>query len=379
MHARQTVNVIDLFAGAGGLSQGFRQASSPDLAFSPLFAVESEPSFAASYAANFGDHVFSGRIEDLRRSDLPLANVDVVIGGPPCQGFSPLGRMYPTDEHLDLNGLWRYFFKVVAWVMPRVFVIENVPAFLGSQQYLEARRTAVSLGYTVVEGVLNAADFEVPQVRRRGFVIGSRVGPPSLPSPRDGAQRRTVRDAIEGFMARKLVTAFDGRMRDGTFRPHLVRDLHLGRNPTPKSLVRYTLIPEGGNRFDLIRTAKGRRLAPQCWIDKAHGSTDVFGRLWWNRPAVTIRTQFFKPEKGRYLHPVLDRPITHLEAAALQTFPESYKFCGSKIQIARQIGNAVPPRLAEAVARVVRDLLLGRIPKANSRAVQLDLMVDRAV
>ena len=83
----------------------------------------------------------------------------------------------------------------------------------------------------------------------------------------------------------------------------------------------------------------------------------IFGRLWWDRPAVTIRTEFFKPEKGRYLHPKQHRPITHREAARFQTFPDDFVFCGSKIQIAKQIGNAVPPLLASAVAGCVEELL----------------------
>jgi DNA (cytosine-5)-methyltransferase 1 len=94
-------------------------------------------------------------------------------------------------------------------------------------------------------------------------------------------------------------------------------------------------------------------LTPPCWVRKKTGGTDLFGRLWWDRPSVTIRTEFFKPEKGRYLHPTEDRPITHREAARLQSFSDDFVFCGSKIQIARQIGNAVPPALGEAVARSV--------------------------
>jgi len=91
-------------------------------------------------------------------------------------------------------------------------------------------------------------------------------------------------------------------------------------------------------------------LLPACWRNKKSGTTDVFGRLWWDRPAFTIRTEFYKPEKGRFLHPKQHRPITHREAARLQTFPDDFIFEGSKMEVARQIGNAVPPRLALALA-----------------------------
>jgi DNA (cytosine-5)-methyltransferase 1 len=133
-------------------------------------------------------------------------------------------------------------------------------------------------------------------------------------------------------------------------------DLHFGRSPTPKSLARYRAIPgEGMNRFDL--QSRAPELTPMCWIRKTSGGTDLFGRLWWDRPAFTIRTEFFKPEKGRYLHPEQHRPITHREAARLQSFPDNFVFKGSKIEIARQIGNAVPPALAARVADVVYMLL----------------------
>ena len=133
-------------------------------------------------------------------------------------------------------------------------------------------------------------------------------------------------------------------------------DLHFGRTPTEISLKRYKAIPEEGmNRFDLQRIAP--ELTPKCWINKKSGGTDLFGRLWWDKPSVTIRTEFFKPEKGRYLHPSQHRPITHREAARIQSFPDSFKFKGSKIEIAKQIGNAVPPLLAAQVAECVEQLL----------------------
>ena len=136
-------------------------------------------------------------------------------------------------------------------------------------------------------------------------------------------------------------------------------DLHFGRTPTPLSVKRYRAIPkEGMNRFDLLKRAPD--LTPGCWIRKKTGGTDLFGRLWWDRPAFTIRTEFFKPEKGRYLHPEQHRPITHREAARLQSFPDSFRFKGTKIEIAKQIGNAVPPLLAARIADIVYILLTNK-------------------
>jgi DNA (cytosine-5)-methyltransferase 1 len=127
--------------------------------------------------------------------------------------------------------------------------------------------------------------------------------------------------------------------------------LHFGRTPEQRSLDRYRAIPPGGNRFDLMRNRPD--LTPACWANKPTGTTDVMGRLWWDRPSATIRTEFFKPEKGRYLHPDQDRVISHREAARIQTFPDWYVFEGKKIDIARQIGNAVPPLLGRAIAEYV--------------------------
>ena len=166
-------------------------------------------------------------------------------------------------------------------------------------------------------------------------MIGSRVGSPTLPEPLGGPEH-TVHDAVghlrppegQGSVLKPGVVSWE-------------RDLHFRRTPTELSLRRYALIPPGGNRLDLAE--KAPELTPPCWLNAKRGnSTDVFGRLRWDEPALTIRTEFFKPEKGRYLHPEQDRSITHLEAALLQTFDEGYRWTGSKISIARQIGNAVP-------------------------------------
>ena len=136
-------------------------------------------------------------------------------------------------------------------------------------------------------------------------------------------------------------------------------NLHFGRNPTNISLERYQAVPPGGNRFDLLQNRPD--ITPQCWIKKKQGGTDLFGRLWWDRPSVTIRTEFFKPEKGRYLHPEQHRPITHREAARIQSFPDDFIFFGSKTEIAKQIGNAVPVKLAAAIAKRAIDILDGTL------------------
>jgi DNA (cytosine-5)-methyltransferase 1 len=331
--------ILDLFAGCGGLSEGFRQAG-----YTPVYAVEILKPAADSYAANFACPVYQGRIEDfveeLRSGRLRLPKIDVIIGGPPCQGFSPLGRMSAGKKrrqaHRSLNNLWSYFTEAVRLLRPEAFVTENVPEFLASAEFAGYIASMRDLGYGLDYGTLQADLFGVPQKRRRAFCIGSRGTTPFLPEP--NGDRSTVRDAIAHLPRRPTGVNW-----------------HIGRNPRPSSVERYKAVPAGGNRFDLMRERPD--LTPQCWIRKKTGTTDVFGRLHWDKPSSTIRTEFFKPEKGRYLHPVAHRPITHREAACLQSFPETYVFSGSKIDVARQIGEAVPPRLGREVAKAVTVLL----------------------
>lgn len=347
-----TIRTLDLFAGAGGLSLGVHLA---DLGYTPVFAVEHDLAAAETFERNFGCEVYAGNIED--GPHYP-PEVDVIIGGPPCQGFSPLGRDRDDESRAKLNGLWKHYLDAVRTLRPRAFVIENVPEFQRSVQFTELLHLldvdTELRQYTAAYGVVNAADYGVPQNRRRGILVAVRDHPGGLPWPPDpthgpaspdGRPHRTVRDAIESLPARTKGT---DPVIDGD-----TQHLHFGRRPRPMSLERYRAIPPGGNRFDLM--ANRPDITPDCWLNKPTGTTDVMGRMHWDQPSPTIRTEFFKPEKGRYLHPSADRVISHREAARLQTFPDWYVFEGSKIQIARQIGNAVPPLLGAAIARYVHD------------------------
>ncbi|MEN3538363.1 DNA cytosine methyltransferase [Microbispora sp. ZYX-F-249] len=350
----EAITVIDLFAGAGGLAQGFKQAR---LGYQTVFAVEIDPAAARTFKQNFGCPVYDGPIEKVSDEDYPKA--DVIIGGPPCQGFSPLGRDRDDASRAVLNELWQQYLRAVRLVRPKAFVIENVPEFQKSAQFarlLQLMETDKELkDYKFGYGVLNAADYGVPQNRRRGIFVAVRdvEEVPWPPEPTHGPNSpnntpyvslsATIADLPDYPERTEITVDESGR-----------QDLHIRRTPTQKSLERYRAIPPGGNRFDLRRNRPD--LEPRCWADKATGTTDVMGRLWWDRPSVTIRTEFYKPEKGRYLHPVHDRPITHREAARIQSFPDDFVFVGSKIEVARQIGNAVPPLLGQKLAQFVYDL-----------------------
>jgi DNA (cytosine-5)-methyltransferase 1 len=342
-----------------------------DAGFEPSLAIEWQLHAAATYAANYGDdHTLWRDVCTVKAKEIPRA--DVVVGGPPCQGFSNLGSKDMNDPR---NKLWREYLRLVKAARPKVFVIENVDRFMRTPEF-ELLRSEVDDGalkrYRLSFGHLNAADFGVGQRRVRTIVIGSRVGPIPLPQPTHG--RTPTLDGVEPWVGTherishtpespatselpKSTVEYFGQTVPGVFKG---LDIHLARKPTDLSLQRYDRIPPGGGRRHLPD-----HLLSRCWREKTTGTTDVMGRMQWSMPSHTIRTEFFKPEKGAYLHPQWDaegkhrvnRPITHLEASLLQDFPEDYLWCGSKIEIARQIGNAVPTGLARAIAKQVANYL----------------------
>jgi DNA (cytosine-5)-methyltransferase 1 len=333
--------LMDLFAGCGGMTRGFVDTGR----YNPIFAVEFDLDAAATYAANFGEeHVRAMPIEQVDA----FPRVDVVIGGPPCQGFSPLNR---DGVGFERRALWREYLRALRESDARAFVMENVPELLRSGEYQAFKRAAKRLGFAVEGGILNAADYGVAQRRRRAIVIGIRDGVVAWPRQTHGDPAklplgcepwRNFRDAVEGLPVKP-----DGQA------------WHVGRNPRPESISRYKAVPRnGGNRFqmqrNLDRAGRGD-LVPACWRNKPTGTTDVFGRLWWDKPAFTIRTEFYKPEKGRYLHPTAHRPITIREAARCMSFRDDFIFPTDQrmTSIARQVGNAVPPVLAERIAEAV--------------------------
>lgn len=334
-------SLVDLFAGCGGMTLGFERTGR----FRSIFAVEWDMDAAETYRRNFGEHIVAGPIEQV----VEFPACDVLIGGPPCQGFSPLNML---GVGLERRSLWREYLRALQQSAPWAFVMENVPELLRSAEYCAFADEARALGYIVEGRVLNAADYGVPQRRRRAIVLGSRTGFLAWPEPThfppDASSRgrrpwRTFREAVEG-----LPLTPSGK------------HWHRPRNPRPMSLERYMTIPgEGEGRFDLA--ARRPDITPACWLRKQSGSTDVFGRLWWDRPAFTIRTEFYKPEKGRYLHPSEHRPITVREAARCMSFPDEFELPEeqSMTTMAKQIGNAVPPLLAQTLAETVAVLLDG--------------------
>jgi DNA (cytosine-5)-methyltransferase 1 len=355
----QKYKMIDLFCGAGGMTLGFvdRRFSN---SFESIFALDFDLAATQTYNANFkGEHCVNEGIEEwLASNEVPQA--DIVIGGPPCQGFSLLNKNREGDAR---RALWEPYMDVVEKSNACIFVMENVPGILKSDEFLDISKRAKKLGFDLLNPqVLNMADYGVPQTRKRAIIIGYKKEnfnidkiPIFPPEPTHAVPNENT--TLPEWVKVKNVI-HDLPDPEGTEIRHQESpplNLHFGRNPTSVSLERYKAVPKGGNRFDLQKNRPD--ITPQCWINKKSGGTDLFGRLWWEKPSVTIRTEFFKPEKGRYLHPEKHRPITHREAARIMSFPDDFVFKGSKVEIAKQIGNAVPPQFAYHIAKFVKALL----------------------
>lgn len=307
-----------MFAGAGLFSEAFRSSGAR-----PTFAIEIDPLAATSYAANVGSHVRIGSVEKV-----VAEKVDVIVAGPPCQGFSTLGRRDPKDVRNQLC------LAIPTWVSAcraEVVVVENVPQFLTSQYWQEMVGELESTGFEISTWTLNAADYRVPQRRQRSFTIASKRGIPTPPRPCGHAT------ASEAF----------GRVRRGD-------EMHVWPENSELAAARMRLVPPRGDRRDILEGAP--HLCPPSWFTIGNNATDVWGRMDPKEPSNTLKCDFQNPSKGRYLHPRLDRVISLREGARLQQIPDTWNFHGHRTAITRQIGNGVPLGLGRAVARRVLSL-----------------------
>lgn len=301
--------VVSLFTGCGGLDLGFEAAGCETVA-----AVDNDFEACKTLRHNRSEwNVFEGDIRDYNPA---VRDVDIVIGGPPCQGFSSAGKGDPSDPR---NFLWKEYMRVVERVRPRAMVLENVSALTHRKNgdHLSGIMTTLEgHGYNFVYGVLNAADYGVPQARRRLVIIGLRDGEPTLPTPTHVGNHLSVRDAIKDL--------------DGDF----------------------------DEEFSHVPPRHAAHVAAR-WADLAPGEADPNyrrARLDPEKPSTTIRAGGGYGPNGNHLagfhppiHPWRPRQLTVREAARLQSFPDDWAFKGSKTAQGRQVGNAVPVKLAEAI------------------------------
>ena len=342
-----TLTALDLFSGAGGLSLGLTRAG-----FRIVGAVDAWGPAIDSYEQNFAHPAVTADIGELTASQLwemlgsePVP-LDLVVGGPPCQGFS-IQRIGPDAD--ARNSLVLEFARLVAELAPRAFIMENVTGLVGRRGRALLARFVASMeadGYAVERTTVDAADFGVPQHRRRVIVYGWRsdTKPLTLPNQADGMSPPTVAQAIGDLPAasQSPIDASD--------------PLHVESRMSDLNRTRLALIPQGGGFEDLppdLRVACHRDGAAKI------GHRNVYGRLDPDQPAVTITARFDSFTRGKFAHPFEDRNITLREGARLQSFPDDFRFVGNREEIAALIGNAVPPLMAERLGFELHRQLVG--------------------
>jgi DNA (cytosine-5)-methyltransferase 1 len=350
------IQLIDFFSGAGGTSLGFAALNTVLPAFKMLGGCDINEVSATTYSHNFGTPLIH---EDITRRAFNDGELDVflkkigydsgkptiMIGCAPCQGFSSHRKKHWNAEDDVRNNLIMAFAEIVKRVHPEVIIMENVPEFLSTRYwkyFSAAKKCYEEHGYIVKETIYNAAAFGVPQERFRSIVIGMKkefVLPEGYVQP---SEYRTVRDAIAHL---PVVTAGVAAPDDA---------MHKSASHKQSTIDVIKQVPhDGGNR--------PAGVGPKC-LDQTKGFSDGYGRLYWDKPSITITHYARNPASGRFTHPEQDRGLTAREAAILQSFPNGFAFCGKSDDIYRQIGEAVPPMLSSAIAACILIELLSVLP-----------------
>ncbi len=365
---QKPLTVIDVFSGAGGLSLGFEHAG-----YDIALANEIDSQIALTYRCNhkktlmlncdikeFVDNpndcidrfAFSNPRVNVLELKNKLRNVDVVIGGPPCQGFSMAGERIRHQKAIiedPRNYLFTQYFRIIQKYEPKYFVFENVVGLLSSgngkiietiKEIFRDNSNFKKGGYHLNIRVFDASNFGVPQKRKRVLIIGSKA-PFDLDKAIDETLNNLEPDLQAKFTRKTTVrdAIFDlaSKVDDKTI-PNHKATIH-----SAKAIERMCKILPNQNFTSLKENIKS-----------VHSGS--YGRLDWDKPAMTITTRFDTPSAGRYIHPEANRTLTQREAARLQTFPDDFIFYGNKTSICKQIGNAVPPLLAEFIARLILHL-----------------------
>ena len=367
------LTAIDLFAGAGGLSEGFRMED-----FHILVANDFDTDAAETYKKNHPDVNFvDGPIQNitgqglLEIAGIKKGELDVLIGGPPCQAFSVYNHQ--RGFHDERSGLFREYIRIVEAIVPKIIVMENVTGMSSLENgraIIEIYESLEKLGYNIEHNILKAEDYGVPQERRRIIFLGVQDNcKPQWPVPthnKDGNKKKkkfnTVWDAISDLPMLGINEGFEEGEYIFTPSSNLQKDLrkkskcifnHYAPRLTPINIQRMQFIPQGGSWRDIPHDLlpDGMKRA------KRSDHTKRYGRLSQDGLSSTILTRC-DPHWGAYIHPTQNRTLTVREAARLQTFPDRIRFFGARVEQYRQVGNAVPPLLSKAIAKSVKTILM---------------------
>lgn len=335
---RNGYTIVDLFSGAGGFQLGFEKAG-----FEVIFSTDFDEYCEQLHKLNRPNVPFLRSdiydLDEVTISKYVSCDVDILIGGPPCQGFSTIGKRISSDpkkrgQSDPRNALFREYIRILKYIQPKFFLMENVQGILTRDKgkiFAEIKKTFHETEYEFNYAILNAADYGVPQIRNRVFFYGNRIGVsmhPPKPNYGEGREKqyRTVNDAIADLVS-----------KEGCINNHI--PLKHG----PVNIQRYALIPEGGRLPE-------DQLPPELYR-KNFGNT--FKRLHRNKPSLTM-----VPGHNAFpIHPWLNRSLTVREAARIQSFDDNYIFVGPRDRQCMQVGNAVPPLLAKAWADYLKEEL----------------------
>lgn len=342
MRRVNTIPVVDLFCGVGGLTHGFVQEK-----FKVVAGIDFDKSCEFAYEKNNDTKFIHEDITTMHSNEINQLFKDsktrVLVGCAPCQAFSAYSKNKGTNDKWKL--LYS-FGRIIQEIQPEVISMENVPNLLrydDGKVFQDFHNVLTGLGYHVSYSVINAQDYGVPQRRKRLILFASKLGEITIIPPTHSENPITVKDAI-GHLP---------KVRDGE--AHNSDKLHRARHLSEINRKRIRVTPEGGGWKDWPE-----ELLLECH-KKESGKTfgSVYGRMRWNEVSPTLTTQCTGLGNGRFGHPEQDRAITLREAAILQSFPENYQFIDPSLKvstpnISRQIGNAVPVKLGEVVAKTIK-------------------------
>ena len=386
-HWRLLMKVLDLFCGTGGFSHGFELT---ELGFETVFGIDVLPIATQTFNANRPNSLsVCSDIRKIRRSELSdklklkRGMVDVIVGGPPCQGFSSIRPFRSSNDDDPRNSLFEEYASFVNYFRPPVFVLENV---VGLATHKDGSTVALmeecfkSLGYDTQWRILNAANYGVPQKRERLIMIGvERGGRIEFPDTTHNFSGATISVKDKRRVHAPTYDLFN--MKEERLKPAVsvmdaISDLppiqsgeeakrytesprneyqKLMRRDVKDELSLHLATAHSKKMLEIIKhSGKNINCIPKGMVTS--GFSSCYSRLDADEPAVTITVNFVHPASNRCIHPVQNRALTPREGARLQSFDDAYVFCGNRSQITKQIGNAVPPLLGKAIAGSIAKL-----------------------